>query len=251
MDFAVLMSVYSKDSVGDFRTALESITVKQTLKPKQVVIVQDGIVSNKIDEVILDLEKQTPEIEYSILKKETNQGLAAALNSGLMICKYEWVARMDSDDISVPERFEKQAQFIDSHPDIDVIGGAIAEFENQIGDIKSERHVGLTNDKIRKMAKSRTPMNHVTVIYSKKAIIEVGGYSVNFGKLEDYKLWVDLIAAGKNLANLDDVLVNVRIGKGFIERRSNKREIQDWDMLQTYLLQSKIINRVVEQKAVQ
>lgn len=243
MDFTVLMSVYNKDDADDFKTALESVTVNQTMNPKQVVIVQDGIVSTKIDDIIFNLEKQTPNIEYTILKKETNQGLASALNSGLNLCKYEWVARMDSDDISVFDRFEKQVQFIRNHEDIDVVGGAIAEFESQIGDIKSERHVGLTNDKIRKMAKLRTPMNHVSVMYSKKAILEVGGYSENFGKLEDYKLWIDLIVANKNLSNLDDVLVNVRIGKGFLERRSNKREIQDWDMLQTYLLKKKLINK--------
>ena len=73
--------------------------------------------------------------------------------------------------------------------------------------------------------------------------MEVGGYSEDFGKLEDYKLWVDLISAEKTLANLDDVIVNVRVGKGFIERRSNKREIKDWDMLQKYLLKSKLIRR--------
>lgn len=243
MDFSVLMSVYSRDNIEDFRTALESVTIAQTLKPKQVVIVQDGIVPKEIDDIIFEIEQQMSEIEYTVLKKETNQGLAAALNSGLKICKYDWVARMDSDDISVPERFEKQLQYIAEHIDIDVLGGSIAEFENQIGDIKSERHVGLTNDKIRKMAKTRTPMNHVSVMYLKKTVMEVGGYSENFGKLEDYKLWIDLLAAGKNLANIDDVLVNVRIGKGFIERRSNKKEIQDWDMLQTYLLKSKIIDK--------
>ena len=76
-----------------------------------------------------------------------------------------------------------------------------------------------------------------------KDVLEVGGYSVDFGKLEDYKLWIDLIISGKLLANLDDVLVNVRVGKGFIERRSNKREIQDWDMLQKYLLKGNMVSK--------
>ena len=112
MDFTVLMSVYGKDDVSDFKIALESVTVNQTMKPKQVVIVQDGVVPVKIDDIIFNFEKQTPEIEYSVVKKETNQCLAAALNSGLAICKYDWVARMDSDDISVEDRFEKQIAFI-------------------------------------------------------------------------------------------------------------------------------------------
>jgi len=243
MDISVLMSVYGKDSPEDFKEALESVTLAQTQKPKQVVVVQDGPVPATMDAIIDEIGKNAPEIEITVLKKETNQGLAAALNSGLALCKYDWVARMDSDDISTADRFEKQIAFVESHTDIAVIGGAIAEFENAVGDIQSERHVGLTHEEITQMARSRTPMNHVSVMYLRSAVLEVGGYSEDFGKLEDYKLWVDLIAAGKRLANIDDVVVNVRIGKGFIARRSNKREIQDWDMLQTYLLKSNIITK--------
>ena len=243
MNFSVLMSVYGKDSAEDFKEALKSVTLTQTKKPKQVVIVQDGIVPSSIDEIIDDIKNQTSEIEITVLKKETNQGLASALNSGLSLCKYDWIARMDSDDISVADRFEKQIAFIESNMDVAVLGGAIAEFENEIGDIQSERHVELIHEEITRMAKSRTPMNHVSVMYLKSAVLAVGGYSEDFGKLEDYKLWVDLIAAGYKLANIDDIVVNVRVGKGFIERRSNKREIQDWDMLQTYLLKNNMITK--------
>jgi len=243
MEFSVLMSVYGKDNADDFREALKSVTLTQTKKPKQVVIVQDGIVPSSIDEIIDDIKNQTSEIEITVLKKETNQGLASALNSGLSLCKYDWIARMDSDDISVADRFEKQIAFIENNKDVAVLGGAIAEFENEIGDIQSERHVELIHEEITRMAKSRTPMNHVSVMYLKSAVLAVGGYSEDFGKLEDYKLWVDLIAAGYKLANIDDIVVNVRVGKGFIERRSNKREIQDWDMLQTYLLKNNMITK--------
>ena len=243
MEFSVLMSVYGKDNAEDFREALKSVTLTQTKKPKQVVIVQDGIVPSSIDEIIDDIKNQASEIEITVLKKETNQGLASALNSGLALCKYDWIARMDSDDISVEDRFEKQIAFIENNMDVAVLGGAIAEFENEIGDIQSERHVELIHEEITRMAKSRTPMNHVSVMYLKSAVLAVGGYSEDFGKLEDYKLWVDLIAAGYKLANIDDIVVNVRVGKGFIERRSNKREIQDWDMLQTYLLKNNMITK--------
>ena len=243
MKFSVLMSVYGKDSVDAFKIALESVTIAQTQKPAQVVIVQDGPVPSSVDEIISSLQKCAPEIEFTVLKKETNQGLAAALNSGLPLCKYNWVARMDSDDISAKDRFEKQIAYLESHSDIAVLGGAIAEFEKEIGDMQSERHVGLTHEEIIRMAQSRSPMNHVSVMFSKAKIMENGGYSENFGKLEDYKLWVDLIAAGQKLANLDDIIVNVRVGQGFIQRRSSKREIQDWDMLQTYLLKSNLITK--------
>ena len=243
MKFSVLMSVYGKDSAEDFQTALESVTIEQSLRPSQVVIVQDGVVPSVFDEIIEKIKQAMPDIEFSILKKPINEGLAAALNDGLAVCKYEWVARMDSDDISTPDRFQKQLAFLECHHDVAVLGGAIAEFKTEIGDIDSERRVKTSHDEIVKMAKIRTPMNHVTVMYLKSAVLEVGGYSENFGKLEDYKLWVDLILAQKKLANLDDVIVNVRIGNGFIARRSNKNEIRDWDMLQQYLLRGNMINR--------
>lgn len=243
MKFSVLISVYGKDDTDFFRIALESVTVKQTLKPTQVVIVEDGPVPEKINQIISETQMLVPEIEFSVVKKEKNAGLAAALNSGLKVCKYDWIARMDSDDVSAPSRFQMQVEYIKRHPNVAVVGGAISEFENEIGDICSERHVKLCHEDIKKMARSRTPMNHVSVMYTKQSVENIGGYSEDFGKLEDYKLWVDLISSGYVLGNLDDILVYVRVGNGFIERRSNKREIQDWDMLQNYLLKSQIINK--------
>ena len=243
MDFSVLMSVYRNDDPRDFKTALESVTVCQTLQPSQIVIVQDGAVPKAIDKIIDDVKQQAVGIEFTVLKKSKNEGLAAALNDGLKLCENDWVARMDSDDISAPDRFKKQIGFLSQNKDISAVGGAIAEFEREIGDIQSVRHVELTHDGIKSMARTRTPMNHVSVMYSKKAVSEVGGYSLSFGRLEDYKLWIDLITAGKKMANLEDVLVNVRIGNGFIARRSDRREIRDWDMLQRYLLEGKMIGR--------
>lgn len=242
MKFSVLISVYKNDQPDHVRTALESISKNQTLKPNQVVIVQDGPVSKELENTITSVADLNKNIEWSIVKLLENKGLAAALNIGLKACKYEYVARMDSDDISIPTRFEKQITFLKSHSDIIVLGGKIAEFNTTVGDLISERRVGLNTHAIIAMAKKRTPFNHMTVVFKSSAIIDAGGYSEDFGKLEDYKLWVDLIDKGYEFANLDEVLVNVRIGNGFIERRSSKNEIEDWDRLQKYLLQSKIIN---------
>ena len=241
--FSVLMSVYGKDDVAFFKEALLSVSYNQTLKPTQVVVVEDGPVPSEMEDVTSEVINMTPECEFTIIRKLVNAGLAAALNSGLAACKYEWIARMDSDDISLDDRFEKQMAYVTEHPDVDCMGGSIAEFTNKPGDLQSERHVGLEMNTILKMAKSRTPMNHVSVLYKKSSVEKAGSYSENFGKLEDYKLWVDLISNNAVLANIDDILVYVRVGNGFIERRSNTREIIDWDMLQSYLLKSGLINR--------
>lgn len=242
MNISVLMSVYSKDNVEFFKEALLSVSNNQTVKPAQVVIVEDGQVPSLIDNIIKEVALSTPECEFTIIRKPKNAGLAAALNTGLQACKYEWVARMDSDDISLNDRFEKQIAFIQKNPTVDVVGGAISEFSVLPGDLKSERHVGLTMPEIKKMAKSRTPMNHVSIMYKKSTVLKAGSYDENFGKLEDYKLWVDLIFNNARLANVNDILVYVRVGNGFIERRSDTREIADWDILQTYLLNTGLIN---------
>ena len=248
MQFSVLLSVYGKDDASFFKEALLSISKEQTIKPAQVVVVEDGPVPEGIEQSIDDAIKAAPDCEFTVIRKPQNAGLAAALNTGLKSCKYEWVARMDSDDISLPDRFEKQLAYIENHPDVDVIGGSIAEFSERPGDQQSERHVGLDMKAICEMARSRTPMNHVTVMYKKSSVERAGCYSENFGKLEDYKLWVDLLGKDALLANIDDILVYVRTGNGFITRRSNKREITDWDMLQSYLLDNGIINKITSLK---
>ena len=93
------------------------------------------------------------------------------------------------------------------------------------------------------MIKTRNPLNHMTVMFRKSIITGIGGYCENFGKLEDYKLWVDVIVSGNKIHNLQEILVKARVGNGFIERRSNKKEIEDWDMLQNYLLSIGMIRK--------
>lgn len=242
--FSVLMSVYYKDSPIFFDLALRSVTVNQTLKPNQVVIVEDGSVPAQIEDVISSVKGEVPDMEFTVLRRAQNKGLAVSLNEGLRECKYDWVARMDSDDISAAERFEKEFEFIrDNNYKVDIVGSYIDEFSEKIGDISSVRTVGTTQEEIKKMSKKRTPFNHMSVIFNKNTVEKAGCYSENFGKLEDYKLWVDMLTMGAQAANLPEILVHVRVGNGFIERRSNKREIQDWDMLQQYLLKGGIVNK--------
>lgn len=244
MKFSVLISVYKNDCPDYFRIALESISTAQTLKPSQVVIVLDGPVPEEIIKIIDEVKIREADIEFTVLAKEVNQGLAAALNTGIDYCKYQWIARMDADDISLPDRFSRQAAYIGINPEVEVLGGAISEFSEIPGDLCSERHVGLSQEDIMRMAKRRTPMNHVSVMYRKEAVIRAGKYSEDFGKLEDYKLWVDLISVKACMRNIDDVLVYVRTGNGFVSRRSNRREIKDWDMLQCYLLKNRMVTPI-------
>lgn len=244
MEFSVLMSVYKKDNSDFFKSAIESVTVNQTRRPNQVVIIQDGPVSETINDIIQQVHSEVREIEFTVVKLIQNRGLAAALNVGIDACKYEWIARMDSDDISLPSRFEKQIEYISKNPTVDIVGGMIEEFENTPGDIQSVRQVRLVHEEIVTMSKKRTPMNHVTVMYKKISLINAGKYSENFGKLEDYKLWIDMILHDFRFANISDILVFVRVGNGFIKRRSNHNEIVDWDALQFYLLDAGFVSKI-------
>lgn len=243
MEFSVLLPVCGRDHPEHFKKALESVSLLQKLKPNQIVIVEDGPVTERIDQIIGNLQSQLPEITFTVISKPRSAGLAVALNSGLKACKYEWIARMDSDDISLPDRFQKQIDYLKAHPDIDVLGGTIAEFQHVPGDIHSYRPVCLKHKEIAAMAKRRSPMNHVSVMYSRIAVEKAGGYSTKYGKLEDYKLWVDLMMDGARFANLMDILVYVRTGNGFMKRRSNCREILDWDRLQLHMLKNRLIDK--------
>lgn len=244
MNFSVLISVYKKDSSEALYKAISSVTLSQNIKPAQVVIVKDGQVDANIESVIQKCLSESDQIEFTVLSLKENKGLAAALNEGITKCKYEWIARMDADDISCGDRFEKQISYINEHSEISVLGGVIEEFYNTPGDYGKIRIVPHTHEDILKFMKRRNPINHMTVMYRKSAVLSVGGYSLECGKLEDYRLWVDLLIKGYKLANLDDVLLYVRVGNGFIERRSDKREIYDWDQLQKYMFDNVLINCV-------
>jgi glycosyltransferase involved in cell wall biosynthesis len=243
MKISVLMSVYAKDNHEHLKKAIDSVGLNQTLKPSQIVIVKDGPVSAKISKTIDECRKTVPDINFTIVEKEFNQGLAAALNSGLMVCENEWIARMDADDISANERFEKQVEYISIHPEISVVGTCISEFEKNEKLLIRKRIVPAEHSDICIMAKTRNPVNHVSVMMKKDAVLKAGGYSEDFGTLEDYKLWLDLILQGYKIHNLPECLVKVRIGNGFINRRSDKCSSDDWCKLQNYMVSQRFISK--------
>ena len=239
-EFSVLMSVYKNDSSDFFCDALKSVTTNQTLKPKQVVIVKDGPVDEKIDTIVNAIKIDNPSIEFDIVSNSENKGLAYSLNIGSRLINTDWIARMDSDDIAVPSRFELQINYLKKNPSVSIVGGLTEEFNIVPKDMHRIREVPINHTEIIKMLKKRNPMNHPSVIYNKKAFDRIGGYSTDYGKMEDYKLWVDFSINNYVFANIDSVLVNMRVGSGFLSRRSNKEEIQDWKKIQRYIWTSKI-----------
>lgn len=236
-NFSVLISVYKKDNVEEFVTALNSITTKQIVKPSEVVLVVDGPVSDALFDVIKSYESSDV---FHVIWLTENRGLGNALKLGVENAKYPIIARMDSDDISAPDRFEKQLKYLEKHPDCDIVGGQMTEFIDQPDNIVGRRYVPLANEDIYKYMKSRCGLNHVTVMFRKKAVMKAGNYQDWFWN-EDYYLWVRMMLAGCKFANLPDVLVNVRSGKDQFARRGGMKYFKSEAKLQKYMLDNKII----------
>lgn len=214
--FSVLMSVYRNDKPEDFLEAVKSVSVKQTLPPDEIVIVVDGPVPESLEKKIIEIEKNIPSTR--IIWQKENKGLGQALNIGMKACSNELVARMDADDISVPDRFEKQIAYMKSHPDCDVVGGQISEFIDSPENIVVYRKVPLDPIDCLNYFKDRDPLNHMTVLLRKSAVMKVGNYQP-WHLDEDTYLWGRLLKNGYRIANLQDILVNVRVGKEMYARR--------------------------------
>lgn len=214
--FSVLMSVYRNDNADDFRTAVESVTIKQTLKPDEVVLVVDGPVSEQLKRTIIDLQNEFPIIRPIWLEK--NGGLGNALNIGLKECSHEIVARMDADDIAVADRFEKQVRYMESHPEVAASGGLIAEFINDPNNVVGYRKVPAEVSECRDYYQDRDPLNHMTVMLRKSAVMRVGNY-LPWHLNEDSYLWGRLLKDGYEIGNIPEVLVFARVGEQMYARR--------------------------------
>lgn len=241
--FSVLMSVYNKDNPEQLDTALKSIE-SQSVVPNEIVLVEDGPLSSHLQHVITRHKKHFQNT-FKIVKSDSNQGLGAALRFGTSFVSNDWIARMDADDISAPDRFQKQLSEVVAHPDLALVGGQIYEFARVPENIVGKRKVPTTLAKINKFIKWRNPFNHPTVMINKKKLLAVGGY-VSFGNLEDYYLWARFIANGFSACNLDDVLVYMRVDHGMYSRRGQISNIKYFIELRKYLSEEGFINKVSE-----
>lgn len=231
------MSVYKNDDPNHFKDAMNSI-INQTYKPDEIVLVRDGPVDEKLQKEI-DLFVALPIVSY--IELDENIGLGKCLAIATAQAKNELLARMDSDDISLPDRFEKQVALFDDET-ISVVGGQIREFiqKDERIEYQKSRIVPITDKKIRKRLKTKNPMNHVTVIMRKKDLLAIGGYE-DFLYHEDYLLWSKFIKRGYRLHNISENIVDVRIGKELYRRRGGYEYFKHSKNFQKYLLKSKLI----------
>lgn len=237
VSFSVAISVYKNDNADFFDRALESITDKQTVKPDEIVLVVDGPVNSNIDSVI---EKYDQKYNLKVIRFEKNQGLGTALKTAVENASNEIIARMDSDDIAVENRFEQQLGLFASNSDIDIVGGDITEFIGQENNVVGKRVVPVGDSEIKVYMKKRCPFNHMSVMFRKSSVLKVGNYMDWFWN-EDYYLWIRMLENNCVFANTGTVLVNVRTGTDMYKRRGGMRYFKSEKALQKYMLDKHLI----------
>lgn len=224
-DFSVLMSVYVHDSPVFLEEAVISV-INQTIEPKEVILVEDGELSDSLNQKIDSLLTKFKIIKLVKLKK--NMGLGEALAKGSNYVTTKYIARMDADDVSINTRFEKQLKYFESDESLGIVGGQVAEFEKDTNNIIQYRTVPISNEKIRKFAKFRSPFNHPSIMIKTSVLRSAGGYK-SFGHLEDYYLWMRVLL-NKNIkvSNCDETILFMRVDRATFTRRGGVKYLSTY-----------------------
>lgn len=234
-DFSVLLSVYYRENPDYLKLALDSV-FSQTLLPTEVVLVEDGPLTENLEKIVEGYEKKYPYLK--LVKLPVNGGLGNALREGLKHCSYSLVARMDTDDIAKPDRFKKQIAVFEQHPEMDVVGSWVDEFLTERGvDVAlSQRRLPESIAELQKFAKRRNPVNHPTVMFRKETVMAAGSYQ-DFPLFEDWYLWIRMMANGANFYNIQESLLLFRISLDVYKRRGGWKYA-----VNEYLLRKEMLN---------
>lgn len=236
--YSVLMSLYIKEKPEYLRQAIESM-LDQTAAPDEIVIVKDGPITEELSQVLESFREKYPEV-FNITGYAENKGLGPALNFGLLHCRNELVARMDTDDISRPERCGQQLKFFAAHPETDIVSGDIAEFIDSPEETVGYRKLPCIHAEIAEYMKRRCALNHVAVMFKKNAVLAAGNYQEWFWN-EDYYLWIRMLEHGCHFGNTGTVLVDVRTGADMYSRRGGRKYFDSEIGIQKYMLKKHII----------
>jgi glycosyltransferase involved in cell wall biosynthesis len=238
VNYSVLMSVYYKEHPDYLRQSMQSI-YDQTVPTDDFVLVCDGPLTPELDAVIADMQQQFgPRLNVCRLLK--NGGLGKALNFGIGQCKNDLVARMDSDDVSRPDRCKRQLAVFQDHPEYSLVSGIVEEFSDTITNVSVRRIVPEHQNDIIAFAKKRNPFNHPCIMYKKSDVEAAGGYQ-DFYLLEDYYLWIRMLQQGFIGYNLQEPLLWMRAGSDMYKRRGGWKYVQSQRNLFKYMAQTGFI----------
>lgn len=229
--FSVLIPVSNQESPANLKRCLNSI-LNQTIKPNEIVVVKDGKFPQKLNEVL-------KEYKLKIIELNEHKGIGYALNVGIKTCKYDIIARMDSDDIALSNRFELQLNRFKKNKKLTILGGQILEFDEK--KIKKIRKVPTKYEDILKYSKRRCPFNHMSVMYKKNSILKIGNYS-NIPHFEDYQLWITALKKHYYVENLDETIILANNNSNTIKNRGGLKYIKPTIKFQVFLLKANYIN---------
>ncbi len=231
--YSILMSVYYKENSEYLEAAICSM-LDQSIKSDDFVLVCDGPLTDELENVIRKFED-----ELNVVRLEKNSGLGVALNEGLKHCRYELVARMDSDDISLEDRCAVQLSMFEKDPDLGLAGGIVEEFSDNPDEITGTRTVPEGHEEILKFAKKRNPVNHPCVMFRRSEVDKAGGYTEDFHLFEDYHLWVRMLLSGTKAANSGRVLLKMRTPADTYKRRGGAGYAREMLRFHRWLLKIK------------
>ena len=234
--YSVLMSVYAKEKPENLRLAIRSMQM-QTLPYSEFVLVCDGPLTPELEDVIGEAKKASHG-DFKCVRLPENRGVGRALHTGILSCSCPVIARMDSDDISRPDRCRLEMEKI--REGYSLVGGSVREFNETPGDLSRERTLPLSDREIRDFAGKRNPFNHGTVMFRKDCVLAAGNYR-DFPGFEDYFLWVRILQQDVKVCNLPEVLVDMRIGNGLSARRGGPEYVRSMLRFQNYLKENHII----------
>ncbi len=230
----VLLPLYKNDNPDFFQTSVNSV-LGQTYPNVIVLIGVDGPIGDNLNEALQRYESNS---NVKIIRFDENRGLAAVLNDLIAECRLiscDFYARMDADDISLPDRFEKQVKFLLENTDVDVVGGAIEEID--IDSNKNGKKVvyPLSHGECRKFFRYRDPLAHPAVMFRPRYFEKAIGYRNEYRKNQDTMLWYDGFLKGCIFANLEDTVLHFRVTNDFYNRRNGwkrakKMLVDRWEM---------------------
>lgn len=222
---SVVMSVYKAEIAKYLDEALESIWSYQTLKPNEIVLIEDGPLTDALYMVINKWKASLGE-KLVIVQNESNLGLTKSLNKGIATAQFEYIARMDSDDICHPARFSKQFEYLQAHIDIDVVGGCIQEFNSQ-NECINVRQYPQTHEDVLTYIYKASPLAHPATMIRKRIFDNGLKYNEAYRTSQDIALWFNIIINGGKIANLDSIVLYFRQDDNIFKRRGRSKAINE------------------------
>ncbi len=238
--FSVALCVYNGDDGSNFDSALDSI-YNQTIKPNEIVLIVDGPINSELEKIV-GKYCGISDIKLEVFRFEKNVGHGIARRKSIELCKYDYIAIMDSDDLCRTNRFEKQIEYLSKYPKVDVLGGQISEFIGTPSNVIGIRSVKTQHEEICNDMKKRCPFNQVTIIFKRSSYEKAGGY-LDWYHNEDYYLWIRMFLKKCIFANIEDIFVDVRMNDDSYFRRGGLKYFLSEYRIQKLLYSNKINNK--------